>query len=131
MWPTDAAVAVYGFGNASGKGFGSTLVIAGELYFWHGQWTPNVEMESSNYQELNNLVCTIEESFTAGLLEGHELFMLTDNSSAEATGMAKHWDARGVNAAPHVALLGHFKGEIREVYHLMPIIAEMRSSLKP
>ena len=40
--------------------------------------------ESSNYHELANLVLAIEEAHQDGLLKGVELFMFTDNSTAEA-----------------------------------------------
>ena len=52
-------VAFYGFGDASGSGFGSTLVINSEIVFHHGQWLDNIEKESSNYRELTNLVFAI------------------------------------------------------------------------
>ena len=76
-------VAFYGFGDASGSGFGSTLVINLEIVFHHGQWVDKIEKESSNYRELTNLVFAIEEAYAAGLLRERE-FMFTDNTIAEA-----------------------------------------------
>ena len=40
--------------------------------------------ESSNYREFRNIVKTIENQVSDGSLSGHELFMFTDNSTAEA-----------------------------------------------
>jgi len=77
-------VAFYGFGDASGSGFGSTLVINSEIVFCHGQWVEEIEKESSNYRELTNLVFAIEEAYAAGLLSDGALFMFTDNTTAEA-----------------------------------------------
>ncbi len=81
--PGKMAVATYGFGDASGKGFGSSLSIRGDLYYRHGQWADQVEEESSNYRELSNLVLTVEEAVGRELLRDCELFLFTDNSTAE------------------------------------------------
>lgn len=81
--PGKTAVATYGFGDASGKGFGSSLVIRGHLHYRHGQWSDRVEEESSNYRELSNLVLAMEEAVEQGHLRDCELFLFTDNSTAE------------------------------------------------
>jgi hypothetical protein len=44
----------------------------------------DVEDESSNYRELRNLVETVEEEAVEGYLEGGELWIFTDNSTAES-----------------------------------------------
>ena len=49
-----------------------------------GLWARDVEDESSNYRELRNLVDTVEEEATAGHLTDGELFLFTDNSTAES-----------------------------------------------
>jgi hypothetical protein len=82
--PTSAASAVYGFGDASGSGFGTTILIHGHLHYRHGQWSTSYSEASSNYRELSNLVIGIEEATAKGLLTDCELFMFTDNSTAEA-----------------------------------------------
>lgn len=82
--PSFTAVANYCFGDASGKGFGSSLSINGRLVFRHGQWSKEMESESSNYRELANLVLTVEESAKEGLLDDCELFLFTDNTTAES-----------------------------------------------
>jgi hypothetical protein len=43
---------------------------------------------------------------------------------ADLTGVTKHWDKATTADPPHVivALLGRFKGELGENYHLLPIV---------
>jgi hypothetical protein len=83
--PSSTAVVLYGFGDASGHGFGSTLLKDLELSYRHGQRCHFIqEEESSNYRELANLVFALEEAATKGHLDQNEIFMLTDNSTAEA-----------------------------------------------
>ncbi len=82
--PESTPVAFYGFADASGCGFGSTLVINNTAYFRHGQWSSDYVEHSSNFRELYNLVSAMEEAHTAGLLSNCELFMFTDNSTAES-----------------------------------------------
>jgi hypothetical protein len=50
----------------------------------HGQWVPEIMDHSSNFQELFNLVLTLEEAASSGHLRNSELFLFTDNSTAEA-----------------------------------------------
>ena len=76
--------AYYGFGDASSDGFGSTVAQPGGLHGRYGLWSRDMEDQSSNYRELRNLVDTVEEEATAGYLEGSELWMFTDNSTAES-----------------------------------------------
>ena len=83
--PGKHLVAFYGFRDASGSGFGSTLVINSEIVFRHGQWVEEIEKESLNYRELTNLVFAIEEAYAAGLLSDWELFMCTDNTATKAS----------------------------------------------
>lgn len=93
--PTSTAVALYGFGDASGGGFGSTILINGAIHFRHGQWASHFKESSSNLRELSNLVSAIEEATFSGLLHNCELFLFTDNSTAEGafhkgTSSSKH-----------------------------------------
>jgi len=82
--PSRTATAIYGFGDASGSGFGTTLLIDESIHYRHGQWSTSVSEESSNYRELNNLILGIEEGVTQGLLDDCEVFLFTDNSTAES-----------------------------------------------
>ena len=77
------ATAIYQFGDASGSGFGSSLIIDGDIYYRHGQWSEAFSQESSNFRELANLIHAIEDAYGKGLLADAELFVFTDNSAAE------------------------------------------------
>jgi hypothetical protein len=74
----------YGFGDASGAGFGSTFSAPGEILYRHGIWGNDDSGRSSNWRELTNLVETLELEAMEGRLHGCEIFMFTDNSTAEA-----------------------------------------------
>ena len=76
--------AVFGFGDASGTGFGASVKI-GDVTVWQsGQWSWTFKQESSNYRELGNLVQCLEGLAEKGVLDGCEIFMFTDNSTAES-----------------------------------------------
>jgi hypothetical protein len=75
----------YGFGDASGCGFGATIQIGEEIIYEYGQWSSEVtETKSSNWRELNNLVEALERIVKEYALEGSEIFIFTDNTTAEA-----------------------------------------------
>ena len=76
--------AVYGFVDASGRGFCGTLGYHDHINYRIGVWGKDEESESSNYKELCNLVETCEEEAAAGRLFNAEFFLFTDNSTAEA-----------------------------------------------
>ena len=77
--------AMYTFGDASGLGFGSSSWTKGDrLTYRYGIWGMDVDESTSNYRELRNLVETLERSGHAGELDGKEVFLFTDNSTAEA-----------------------------------------------
>jgi hypothetical protein len=79
------AQAIYGFGDASKDGFGASVEIEGQGVVWRsGTWSLSMREESSNFREFRNLVEVIESLVSKGALAGHELFMFTDNSTAEA-----------------------------------------------
>jgi hypothetical protein len=76
---------VYGFGDASAAGFGATVDRPGRgLFGRFGIWGKDAEDGSSNYRELRNLVETVEEEAAEDYLEGGELWIFTDNSTAES-----------------------------------------------
>jgi hypothetical protein len=82
--PTHITVAIYRFGDASGQGFGSSFALPdGCTIFRHGLWGRDADDESSNFKELHNLVSAIEEGVASGELRSTELFIFTDNSTAE------------------------------------------------
>ena len=79
--------ALYIFGDASGLGFGSSSWPSGKenrLSYRYGVCGMSTDECSSNYRELQNLVESLERSGGAGELEGKEIFVFTDNSTAEA-----------------------------------------------
>ena len=89
----------YGFGDASGKQYGSTKVGGYEgrsrigdvvqgpegVRYRLGVWSTTEEKESSNFKELTNLVASSEEEAEAGRLSNCEYFLFTDNETAEAS----------------------------------------------
>lgn len=107
---TSQARVIYGFGDASKQGFGASIEFPDKNLFWKfGQWRLRdeqivlaggrgisfIEERSSNYRELRNLVETLEEVDRKGLLLNREVFMFTDNSTAESaffrgTSSSKH-----------------------------------------
>ncbi len=76
--------AFYGFGDASSNGFGASIERPNGLHMQYGLWPKDVEDQSSNYCELKNLVDRVEEESKAGYLQGSELWLSTDNSTAES-----------------------------------------------
>jgi hypothetical protein len=76
--------AYYGFGDASSGGFGSTVERPGGIQGRFRLWGRDDEDKSSNYRELRNLANTVEEEATEGHLTNGELWLFTDNSTAES-----------------------------------------------
>ena len=75
----------YGFADAAKSGFGATIQEGtGGLWYRLGVWSCSEANESSNYRELANLVESLEERITTSDSKGIELFIFTDNSTAEA-----------------------------------------------
>ena len=77
--------AQYGFGDASGKGFGASWEVRnGEFYHRSGTWGEEMSDQSSNLRELKNLVETLEVMAKLGHLADFEFFICTDNAVLEA-----------------------------------------------
>jgi len=76
----------YGFGDASKPGFGASVLVQGRGILWQsGTWNWSIREEtSSNYKELLNLVEFMEAGAKEGIFENAEVWMFTDNSTAEA-----------------------------------------------
>jgi hypothetical protein len=77
------AYVLYGFGDASGAGFGSSWESSEGMRYRFGVWGKDVGGRSSNYRELRNLVDSLEEIGEEQKLRGTEVFFFTDNSTAE------------------------------------------------
>jgi polyhydroxyalkanoate synthesis regulator phasin len=75
---------LYGFADASGRGFGSTVLGANRTHYRIGIWDPDTEDESSNFREFENVVETLEEEAKEGHLRGAVIHLCTDNSTVEA-----------------------------------------------
>ncbi|EJK74326.1 hypothetical protein THAOC_04001, partial [Thalassiosira oceanica] len=95
--PSKIFLVYYGFGDAAGKGFGSTVTSydgkkcfrdahadSNVVRYRVGVWTAEEEKESSNFKEFTNLVETAEEEAEQGRLRDCEFFLCTDNSTAES-----------------------------------------------
>ena len=85
--PGRDAMAALMFGDASGEGYGSSLwKYGGQIVNTiHGIWTRAYGARSSNFRELYNLVLRVEQLVQEGVLvQGTELFIFTDNSTAES-----------------------------------------------
>jgi hypothetical protein len=95
--------AIYGFADASGAGFGSTIMSSTGMHCQYGLWRDNLTGTSSNYrklfnltevaeahistlrfQHLKNLVNTVAAEAAASPLQGGKLFLFTDNIVAES-----------------------------------------------
>ena len=74
----------YAFGDASKAGFGSSWVSSDGVRYRFGTWGRDMDKGSSNLRELKNLVDTLKAMAVSGELEGAEIFIFTDNSTAEA-----------------------------------------------
>jgi len=82
--PKQGASVVYGFGDASGSGFGTSFAGAGEVTYAHGQWDEEHKAKTSNFIELANIVYALERAQRQGTLKNSEVFLFTDNGTAEA-----------------------------------------------
>jgi hypothetical protein len=73
----------YGFGDASGKGFGSTFGVKEGISYRIGVWRKDQEDKSSNWREFTNVVESLEEEAATGRLTSSMVFFFTDNSTVE------------------------------------------------
>lgn len=75
---------IYGFGDAAGSGFGSSLYRQSKgVNYRVGVWGSDMDDSSSNFRELKNVVESIEKEARDNGLNGVELFFFTDNSTSE------------------------------------------------
>ena len=75
---------IFGFGDASGTGLGSTFTCGSGFTFRIGVWGSLEKDESSNWKEFTNVVESLEEEGELGNLKHAEVFMFTDNSTVES-----------------------------------------------
>ena len=74
---------LYGFADASGTGFGSTFLSEEGVRFRIGTWEKDVESNSSNWKEFENVVKGLELEGSKGLLTGASVFLATNNTTVE------------------------------------------------
>jgi len=123
----------YGFGDASGAGFGDTLLTPNGIVYQGGLWGDDLHAQSSNYRELFNLteameahiadlhfphlqhlVETFEETARSGLWMSAEVFLFTDNAVAELA----YYKGTSSNKALFELVLRLRKLEISSSIHL-------------
>jgi hypothetical protein len=75
---------LYGFADASGRDFGSTVLGKDGTRYRVGTWDKDTEGESSNFQEFENVIETLEAEATKGHLKGAVIYLCTDNSTVES-----------------------------------------------
>jgi hypothetical protein len=85
---------LYRSGDASGTGHAANFQrlinketifeLDNKIYYRYGHWCNEVSEASSNYRELLNLIESLEAQVADGRLRGAEVFLFTDNSTAEA-----------------------------------------------
>ena len=76
---------LYGFGDASLPAFGATVQLQDRLLYRYGEWSQEIREDStSNWRELANLVNYLKYLAEQESLAGYEIFMFTDNSTAES-----------------------------------------------
>ena len=80
---SQSVAALYLMGDASGKGFGSVLWDAEQIYWESGHYATDLQLESSNFREADNLVTRLEQLETEDRLNGAEVMIFTDNSTFE------------------------------------------------
>lgn len=73
-----------GFGDAYGKGFGSTFDHGKGIAYQIGVWKSDELDESSNWRESTNVVESLEEEAKGGHLTDAVVYFFTDNSTVEA-----------------------------------------------
>jgi hypothetical protein len=71
--PTGVLLVIYGFGDASGSGFGSSFTHASGIVYRVGVWGYDVNGEWSNYRELQNLVEVVEVETAEGAFAGYRV----------------------------------------------------------
>jgi hypothetical protein len=74
----------YGFGDASGKGFGSTVLSKNRIKYRIGLWGTTDEAESSNWKEFKNQVEALEHEAAEENLTNAAVYFFTDNSTVES-----------------------------------------------
>jgi hypothetical protein len=75
---------IYGFADASGSGYGSTVLLGGGIHYRIGTWGSDSEDDSSNFREFENVVDTLRKEAEAGALKDALISLCTNNSTVES-----------------------------------------------
>jgi hypothetical protein len=75
---------LYGFADASGSGFGSTVLGENGIRYRIGTWDSDTQDSSSNFREFMNVVEALLDEAREGHLRNALIFLCTDNSTVEA-----------------------------------------------
>jgi hypothetical protein len=75
---------LYGFADASGSGFGSTVLGEDGIRYRIGTWDSDTQESSSNFREFENVVEALKEEAKQGHLKNALIFLCTDNSTVES-----------------------------------------------
>ena len=75
---------IYGFGDASGSGLGSTFTCGTGFTYRIGVWGADDASQTSNWKEFCNIVTALEDEAREGNLAHSEVIMFTDNSTVES-----------------------------------------------
>jgi hypothetical protein len=84
VWSNSVLQVIYGFGNASEKGFGSTVLNSKGVRIRVGLWEKDSEGDSSNWREFENVVEALEEEGHNSSLNGTLVYFFTNNSMVKA-----------------------------------------------
>jgi hypothetical protein len=76
---------MYGFGDASGSGFGWCIDFGDGVRYELGEWCDTIQEASSNYKELRSLVNAMLRAAHEGRLRECEVFYYTYNQTAEGS----------------------------------------------
>ena len=75
---------VHVFMDASGSGFGSTMLVKGNIEYRIDIWSSTGETNYSNWRESENLVCEVEQAGLKGWLNNSTIILATDNQVVES-----------------------------------------------
>ena len=87
----------YLMGDASGRGFGSSMWGSDGIRWESGNYASTFRSESSNWREADHLVLKLEELWAEGKLEETEVFTFTDNAVFEGTFYKGHSKSKKLN----------------------------------
>ena len=90
------AEVTYSFADASRSGYGQSLSTQDGIHYTHGVWDEATMEQTSNYWELAYLVHTLEDGVASGRLSHSEVWIFTDNTTAEGV----FW--KGHSPYPHL-----------------------------